>query len=669
MKLYVSSNAKEIGNGSKEAPFQTINDAAKVAKAGDEVIVAPGIYREYVDPINGGNGEDSRIVYRSEKKGQAIIKGSEIVKDWKDEGNHVYSVRLSNDMFQDYNPFTTVVAGDWYFPFRTLHTGEVYLNGKALYEADNLEQVKDPQIVEYSWDKEFSRHKWFSIQDGNDTIIYANFQGKDPNKEVIEINVRRRCFHPSNEGVNYITLSGFNVTQAATQWAPPTAFQDGMIGPHWSKGWIIEDCEVSNSKCVGISIGKYLQPNNDNKWSTKYVKDGTQTERDNICQAQSEGWSKETIGSHIIRNCDIHDCGQAGIVGHLGCIFSKIEHNHIHHINNKQELLGAEIGGIKLHAAIDVTIEKNVIHYCTLGLWLDWQAQGTRVTNNLFFDNAVPKGNKARSIHLVGQDIFIEVSHGPTLIDHNVLLSDCSARISTQGIAFVHNLIGGSFTFVGKGTNNGGIKQPTARFTPYHVPHGTDVAGFMTILHGDARFFNNVFVQLNKREDLKEQAREGGIDDLTLLNLVAGTKPYDGYPLAKDYFAQFNEKTYFADQLKDMYYDHLPVYTDGNVYFNGAKPYDKEINFVEVTDKVAKVSIEEKDGAFVLKSNLAGILPNIKTNIITTEIMGEAFEPEQLFEDHDGSSIIMNKDFFDVNRKEVPKVGPFEEWKEEIKLF
>ena len=59
-----------------------------------------------------------------------------------------------------------------------------------------------------------------------------------------------------------------------------------MIGPHWSKGWIIEDCEVSDSRCSGISLGKYLQPNNENKWSTKFLKDGTQTERDAICQAQ-----------------------------------------------------------------------------------------------------------------------------------------------------------------------------------------------------------------------------------------------------------------------------------------------------------------------------------------------------------------------------------------------
>ena len=127
-----------------------------------------------------------------------------------------------------------------------------------------------------------------------------------------------------------------------------------MVGPHWSKGWIIEDCEIYESKCSGISLGKYLQPENDNKWLKWKYKDGTQTERDCICQASYEGWDKEHIGSHIVRRCEIHDCGQTGIVGHLGGVFSVIEDNHIHHINNKQNLAGAEIGGIKMHAAIDV---------------------------------------------------------------------------------------------------------------------------------------------------------------------------------------------------------------------------------------------------------------------------------------------------------------------------
>ena len=92
-----------------------------------------------------------------------------------------------------------------------------------------------------SWDPDFSVYTWYAEQDeaNNQTIIYANFHEKDPNKENVEISVRRNCFYPESEGIGYITLSGFRISQAATQWAPPTAYQEGMVGPHWSKGWIL----------------------------------------------------------------------------------------------------------------------------------------------------------------------------------------------------------------------------------------------------------------------------------------------------------------------------------------------------------------------------------------------------------------------------------------------
>ena len=52
MVIYVNASAERDGNGSKEMPFKHINTAAQVAMPGDEVVVAPGIYREYVDPKN-----------------------------------------------------------------------------------------------------------------------------------------------------------------------------------------------------------------------------------------------------------------------------------------------------------------------------------------------------------------------------------------------------------------------------------------------------------------------------------------------------------------------------------------------------------------------------------------------------------------------------------------
>lgn len=667
MIYYVSANSPRGGYGTKEYPFKTISEAAKLAKAGDEVIVGPGVYREYVNPAFGGTDENHRIIYRSEAPYKAVITGAEQIKSWKHVEGNVWLARVPNTLFGSYNPYTTVVAGDWYFSPVPVHTGEVYLNGKSMYESPSLEAIKTPAADKRSWDPEGTLYRWYTKQAGEFTEIYANFQGTDPNMENVEINVRRNCFYPEKTGVGYITLSGFTIKQAATTWAPPTAYQEGMVGPHWSKGWIIENCEISDSKCSGISLGKYLQPENENKWTTKLYKDGTQTERDAICQAQREGWTKENIGSHIVRGCNIHDCGQTGIVGHLGGVFSTIEDNHIHHINNKQDLAGAEIGGIKMHAAIDVTIRRNHFHHCTRGLWLDWQAQGTRVTGNLFHDNVPPKGTQIGNGLGLGEDIFIEVSHGPTLVDNNLLLSDCACRLSTQGIALVHNLIAGSFTWVGTGTDNGGRRLPTPRYTPYHVPHRTEVAGFMTILHGDARFYNNIFVQKESREDLAAYIRENHMDNLSFYNMTCGTKPYDGYPDAKTYFGQFTYETATAHDGKDIYYDHLPVYTGGNLYFNGAAPYDGEQDFF--IDKEHQVSLElkEESGTWKLETNLYEYIPEIETTLISTGLLGEAFEPEQKFESPDGTPILFDTDYFGNKRPLVPMPGPFAEAEAAVK--
>lgn len=658
MKYYVNADAGE-GDGSRERPFRKIQEAAMRAKPGDEVIVAPGVYREAVNPVNGGC-EDARIIYRSEIEKAAVITGAEPVKNWELYEGSVWVARITNTIFGDYNPYTTLIYGDWFVAFMTAHTGDVYLNEKSMYEVTTLEKVLHPEKSITSWDADFSVYTWYTEQDEekDETILYANFQGKDPNVENVEISVRRNCFYPEKEGVGYITLTGFTVRQAATQWAPPTAYQEGMIGPHWSKGWIIEDCEVYEAKCSGISLGKYLQPENDNKWSKLKYKDGTQTERECICQAQLEGWSKERIGSHIVRRCDIHDCGQTGIVGHLGGVFSIIEDNRIHHINNKHNLAGAEIGGIKMHAAIDVIIRRNHIYNCTRGLWLDWQAQGTRVTQNLFFDNCLPKDSNLTRENEIGEDIFIEVSHGPTLIDHNVLLSDCAMKLPTQGVAVVHNLIAGSFTAVGRGVLNGALTKAAPRYTPYHIPHRTEIAGFMTILHGDMRFYNNIFIQKEIRPDLKKMADAMANDEWTDGNLIVGTIPYENYPDSEAYEKQFEGYCGMGSAPSDRYYNPLPVWAEGNAYFNGAKPMSKETAYV-VGDHTVTIALEEEGERFCLKTNLYEFMPQTENRIITTDILGMAFEPEQKYENPDGTPIVMEQDYFGKAWGSNPGAGPF----------
>lgn len=72
--------------------------------------------------------------------------------------------------------------------------------------------------------------------DADNTTIYANFGDIDPNKETVEIAARPTCFYPTRQGLNYITIRGFHVGQAATQWGAPTAGTVGMIATHWCKG-------------------------------------------------------------------------------------------------------------------------------------------------------------------------------------------------------------------------------------------------------------------------------------------------------------------------------------------------------------------------------------------------------------------------------------------------
>ena len=474
-EYHVAVNGSDTNPGTAEAPLQTISAAAAVAVAGDVITVHEGTYREWVSPARGGESDSRRITYRAAAGEIVKLKGSEPVAGWKKERGTVWKVTLPNTMFGEYNPYKTLLGGDWFRSMgRKHHAGEVFLNEKSLFEAVTLDQVYEAKANENVPDTLASTYKWYCESNGQTTTIWANFHGKDPNRELVEISVRPTCFYPRSQGIDYITLRGFDISQAATEWGAPTAGQVGMVATHWNKGWIIEENTIHDSKTIGISLGKEHGTGH-NMASHDGTRDGSVHYIEAVFSALRIGWNKENTGSHIVRNNTVYNCEQAGICGSLGAIFSTVSGNHIYDIWVKRQFFGVEHSAIKFHAAIDVTIEGNHIHDCVRAIWLDWQTQGARVTRNLMYDNT--------------DDFFTEVNFGPLLVDNNIMLSPISISDWGMGNAYVHNLIGGVIN-----------SKPDGRHVPYHLPHSTEVMGITSIQGGDSRYYNNIFLPVHAAE-------------------------------------------------------------------------------------------------------------------------------------------------------------------------
>ncbi len=396
-EYHVSTTDLDGNPGTKSKPFKTISAAAAIARPGDTVTVHEGVYRERINPPRGGTSDKKRIVYQAAKGEKVVIKGSEIVKGWKKLNSDTWQVTIPNSFFGDFNPYSDLISGDWFNrKGRDHHTGAVYLNGRWLTEAAQKKEVFEPAS---------DNPLWFAKVDDANTTIWAQFKGVDPNKENVEINARQSVFYPEKPGMNYITVCGFTMEHAATPWAPPTAEQIGLIGTHWSKGWVIENNTIRYSVCTGITLGKHGDEfdNMSQNSAEGYV--------ETINRALKRDWSKENIGHHLVRNNHIYHCEQAGIVGSMGAVFSTITGNAIHDIHIRQLFDGAEMAGIKFHGAIDTIISHNHVYRTCRGIWLDWMSQGTHVTGNLLHDN------ESR------EDLFVEVNHGPFLVDNNLFLS------------------------------------------------------------------------------------------------------------------------------------------------------------------------------------------------------------------------------------------------------
>ena len=460
-EYFVSPTGNDEADGSVGRPWRTIQRAASAAIAGDVVTIRAGIYREWVKPANAGRA-DAPIVYRAEPGEKVVITGSDPITEWSRRSDGLWEKNIPYDTFGGLNPFTDFIQGAWFSPkgrnhFRTrlIQNGEpLELHGEDIYGkmTNGIPKIATGHAA--------------LIPGVVSGTIYAAFKS-DPNVVVPELVVRPACFYALKTRRDYIVLRNIVFRNAGPQWGHPRGEQAGIVGSNWSRGWIIEDCEVSGSSCAGITLGKCAN-DFDAFWTDR---------------KQSFGlWGKRLferdlseVGHHIVRRCRISDCGQAGICGAYGAAFSLVEDCEISYCHWKKPFEGAEMAGIKFHAPVDSIIRRNRIHHngSLGGIWIDWMGQGTCIQDNVLWANQ-------------GHDIYLEVNHGPILFEGNDMLSKNSVWFRSNNVAIIGNRIYGNFT-CDRDEDNGSRKTPTL------YPHSMKIKElFVSTLPGNFIFINNL---------------------------------------------------------------------------------------------------------------------------------------------------------------------------------
>ena len=402
-----ATNASDENPGTKERSFKTIQKAAEVLGPGERVVVAAGIYREWVRPRRGGSGPDKMVSYQAAPGAQVVIKGSRVVKDrWEpSEPKGVWKLALRADLFEHgYNPFTIPNITpeqfnpmDWAHRWRghkpyTLPRGLVFQDGRRLRQADELGDLA----------KEAGTY-W--VEPNGPVLHVRLFDDADPNATMMEATTQQCVFAPEQMGLGYIHVAGFTIEHAGNGFPFP---QYGALSAWRGHHWLIEGNTVRQANGVGIDIG-------DQFWGLPQPE-------------PRQGW-------HIVRRNTVADCGVSGIQG-LACRNGLVEDNLL--IGNAFHPVEHyyETAGIKLHCNDGTLIRRNrifdTLHGC--GIWMDFANVNSRCCENVIVGT--------RTIH---GGIFIEASLEPNLIDRNVIWGTHGAGIyehDCQGQTFAHNFIG-----------------------------------------------------------------------------------------------------------------------------------------------------------------------------------------------------------------------------------
>ncbi|MFC5469090.1 hypothetical protein ACFPPD_10185 [Cohnella suwonensis] len=222
----------------------------------------------------------------------------------------------------------------------------------------------------------------------------------------------------------------------------------------------------------------------------------------------------------------------------------------------------------------------------------------------------------------------MEVSHGPCIVDHNILTSDYALENVAQGGAYVNNLIGGKMIH----------RKVLNRSTQYHLPHSTKIAGFSLTYGGDDRFYNNIFIG--------KEGLEG-----------VGTYHFNNYTTSLTEYIDTVHKLH--GDVEEFELVEQPVYINNNAYFHGAQPFERENDKLVENGFAPNLTIIDQGEEGYLSIELPEDFENFGGAVHSTATLPRVRIVDAEFENPDGSDVFLDTDFLDQPRALQSTLGPF----------
>jgi len=324
------SEASDSNPGTYAAPLRTIGQAMKVLRAGDDLIIGPGVYRESIMvPKLAATAYTTAI--RASIPGQTVVKGSDPVKDWKQ-----------------------LNADTWYVAWSGSEPEQVYRQGRQ------LKQVAGTVFGGYPLNPNNPLNGMHASEGGIwPGRVAGNKNSLPVDSFTYDATERRIYVRLSNALTASEALEVSTRTYVLRAESAVNLVVDGMVFEH------------SNTSLTQRHGAVYLTG------SGSVVKNSTIRLMDSFCVMIDGNDSKLLTSS-------VESCGQAGLAAYGARVV--VDGNRVTSNNTRGFNKNWEAGGMKFTgspALTDAFVTNNIATFnAGDGIWFDWTPQRVTISGN-----------------------------------------------------------------------------------------------------------------------------------------------------------------------------------------------------------------------------------------------------------------------------------------------